>query len=368
MSGIDYSKWDHIVASESSFGSDISCSSCVEDARYSDLKRDNGVENYSGKPYSENEGNRKPRVVKLSQPSRVMIGPGGVQLSTGSDGYPKAMASPFQSEPSKGAKQNETSDQNQQLCSSNPNDAPFHPPKVPTSCETEEMKKCTGGDNKDAGEEEEENDEEILYRNLTLNGGREGDSHLWAQTDDTLTVSFIVPMDTRGKVVKRLCIYNKEGSHERESAANEEADEEKEKDISKNNEFVSASTIMRTQISISFASPHPLGELRQTFSYRIKTDDELLEGCWELLTLPKRELRVLVVHLFKEAIGAGITFWWDRCFVSDSTSVVDTRALASRRDTPSTAACKSEKAEVFQKVWKEAHEMFQDKMKQRCKK
>ncbi|CCW62097.1 unnamed protein product [Phytomonas sp. EM1] len=364
MPGIDYSKWDHIEVSTSSSLSDDGGSHGPEEAHHGDFQRDVCVESESGESYAGSGRDRRPRVVKLSGPSRVMIGPGGMQLSAGAEGYPSATASPFRNELSTCAKQLEgEGDDAKRLGSSNRNvELALHPANAPISCEVEKGKESGGDDDEH---------EEILYRNLILNGGREGNSHLWAQTSDTFTVSFIVPMDMRGRDVRSVRIYNEEVSEEGK--------------VSKQNGLPTAPTAKHSRIRILFASAYPLREafpsiadpqasssdylmeLCKTFRYGVKTDEDLLEGCWELITLHRRALRLLVVHLFKEPIGMGITLWWDRCFVSDVASVVDTRALESRRDLPySTAASsarKNEKGESFQEAWRKAHEMFHCKMK-----
>ncbi|KEG10919.1 Low complexity protein [Trypanosoma grayi] len=278
MSGIDYSKWDKFCESDESDGS----------------------EGASG----------RPSVTRLQYPSRVTVGPNGVHMETVP---PKATASPF----------NGTSDVTLTNCAiptttASAADAAAScnssvvPPSVPKSRQDDEME-----------------EDEMMYRNLTRNGAHEGESHIWSQTQDTASVSFILPtMQTKGKDIYnfRLC-------------AEEQPD--------------------RTSLCVlSFGVRGLQGERRFVFRYPVKVDDEVVEGCWQLHSLTTKSMRLMVVQLVKEPVGVGMSLWWDKCFLTDQTTV-DTTKISGRSDAAAA------RAEQFQKTWEEAHAEFKNRISER---
>ncbi|ORC92223.1 Low complexity protein [Trypanosoma theileri] len=276
MSGIDYSKWDKLSDSSASDNDD----------------NDNNYDNNEGKVTGD------PRVTQLQYPSRVTIGPDGIHMETMP---PKATVSPF-------GKTNATTTTT----------VPVQSSAIKTS--------------QDVYKNEQEEEDEMMYFNLTRNGGCEGDSHLWSQTRDTATVSFILPtMETKAKDICNFRLI-----------AEEQQD--------------------RTSVCVlSFSLRGIEGERRYVFRYPVKVDEDIVDGCWQLHSLPTRSLRLLIVQLVKEPVAMGMSLWWDKCFVTDQT-VIDTRKIADRNN--GAAA----RAEEFKKVWDQAHEEFKKRIDERQQK
>ncbi|RNF03684.1 Low complexity protein [Trypanosoma rangeli] len=278
MSGVDYSKWDKFCDSDESDGED------------------------------EVKGGR-PCVTRLQYPSRVTVGPNGVHMETPP---PLATASPFV-DGSVAAVAHNTATAVTAITN-------------PASGGELSLQQSAPKEVKDDDEAEED---AMMYYNLTRNGGREGQSHLWSQTRDTASVSFILPsMSTKAKDIVnfRLC-------------------SEEQPDGS-------------SVCVLTFSTRGVEAERRYVFRYPVKLDSDVVEGCWQLHSLPSRSLRLMVVQLVKEPVAVGMSLWWNRCFVTDQTTV-DTRTLADRSSTEAL------RGEQFQRVWQEAHEKFKKRIKER---
>ncbi|RNF11792.1 Low complexity protein [Trypanosoma conorhini] len=274
MPGVDYSKWDKFCDSDDSGG-------------------DEGAK--SGRPC----------VTRLQYPSRVTVGPGGVHMEASP---PLATASPFTGGSGAAAA----------AATARADPAPGGKPPSQQGAPKEV---------KDDAEAEAEEDE-MMYNNLTRNGGRERDSHLWSQTRDTASVSFILPsMATKAKDIVnfRLC------AEERPDGG--------------------------SVCVLTFSTRGVEEERRCVFRYPVKLDSDVVEGCWQLHSLPSRSLRLMVVQLVKEPVAVGMSLWWDRCFVTDRTTV-DTRTLADR------SGAEALRGEQFQRAWHQAHEEFKKRIKE----
>lgn len=285
--GIDYSKWDQLVCSSDE-------STCSDS------------ESHIGEPVFNNEAypsSGKATVTKLSYPSRVTVGPGGVHLHATP---PTATESPFRTVP-----------QPRELAPTTPMGEQTRP-AAPDAHAIEE--------------------EELLFHNLTRNGTREGNSHLWCQTADSVTVSFLVPLGTRSKHIGNFRVCNTDNP---------------------NDVPIRRTTIEFTVLPCDGSSATgPLSHIQRTFRYCVKDEEDLLAGSWQLLSIPSEGLRLMVVELFKEPVGSGITHWWDKCFVTD-TATVETTQLAGRG-----TASDTRKAELAA-VWTEAHDEFKRRLRKR---
>ncbi|EKF31642.1 hypothetical protein MOQ_004517 [Trypanosoma cruzi marinkellei] len=277
-SGIDYSKWEKFCESDESDGSD-------------------------GAP-----GN-KPRITRLKYPSRVTVGPNGVHME---NTPPIATTSPF----------------NEGI------DGTINKKTATAATTTTNTSSVMGphsqqNTRKDVRRDDEAEEDEMMYHNLTRNGGREGQSHLWSQTRDTASVSFILPsMSTRAKEIMNFRLYSEE-QPDRTSAC-----------------------------VLTFGVKGVEGERRFVFRYPIKVDNDVVEGCWQLHSLHSKSLRLMVVQLVKESVAVGMALWWDRCFVTDQTTV-DTRTLVDR------SGSEAVRGEQFQRAWEEAHEEFKKRVNER---
>ena len=331
MSGIDYSKWDRLECSSSSSSS-------------------SGGSDEEPRPNDEHtsSGDRgAPKVTRLEYPTHITLGPSGVQLGKAP---PKASATPFHPSVSqRQVPQLETSVQNAELTtgftssSTSPRDA------------TQQLHSNEEG--ADAADE----DEDLLYESLARNGGREGTEHWWSQTEDSATVSFLVPWETTAKMVTRFNLHevrdDTTGQHHAQL------------DVLIHTPAHSSTAVpLNVENADATFSPSSGGvvHLCKRFRYPIKLSEELVEGCWQLHRMPHRHVRLLVVEVFKEAIGQGMTLWWDRCFVSDSVAVIDTQKIPDRVQTAAAGGTAAQtKAEQFRQVWDDAHEEFRRRMRER---
>lgn len=334
MSGIDYSKWDKLNCSTSSSTSSRCDSDDVDEqsAQHTHRSRDGGNKNSNG----------APKVTRLKYPSRVTLGPSGVQLASAP---PKATASPFapslSEPPQRSTVRNEAANANANNGKS--------------------LTASNGGVEENLENEDDEDDEDLLYHSLARNGGREGTEYWWSQREDCATVSFLVPWDATAKDVTHFSLSEVQ-SETSSGPSHAQLD-------------VTVTVAPRRQTSTAQANeeqaPTESVSLRisKQFRYPIKLTDDLVAGCWQLHRMPRRHVRLLVVEVFKEPIGHGMTLWWDRCFVSDTVSVIDTQQIPDRVRGASGAAASGvaaqTKAEEFRKVWDEAHEEFRRRMKER---
>ncbi|GET92768.1 hypothetical protein, conserved [Leishmania tarentolae] len=333
MPGIDYSKWDKLTDSCSS-------TSDTDSEGYRDEKENHG----SG---------RAPQVTRLEYPSRVILGPNGVQLE---QVPPQASASPFRGT---SAAPQETHDGSVAAATCQINGAPpYAQPHTGA-----QQNNSHPADNRSGRQDDEQermdatdDDEDLLYESLARNGGREGFHHWWTQTEDTVTVSFLVPWETKGKWVTKFRLYE---------APSETAPES---ELHQAHLEIAIQAPPARPMSASGGPPAPPAPhlIHEVFRYPVKLSEDLIEGCWQLHFLPKRHLRLLVVQLFKEPVGLGMTLWWDRCFVTDTTSVIaDTQTIPDRKRRMEAMPALKGTVAQFRNVWEEAHEEFRRRMQQR---
>ncbi|KPA86230.1 hypothetical protein ABB37_00465 [Leptomonas pyrrhocoris] len=326
MSRIDYSKWDKLDCSSSGSNSDDD---------------DNGDEGHD--PNHRSCGTRgAPRVTRLEYPSGVTLGPSQVQLTKAP---PKASVSPFnpsappaQQNTSEGSKtdasQTEASGRSPLL-----NGQPPHAPLPAASIDATD------------------DDEDLLYECLARNGGREGTQHWWSQTEDSAVVSFLIPWETTAKMVTDFNL--------REVKDEASGQYRAQLDVTIQTAASHSGTAVQSNEEDPVATSAAMHLSRQ-FRYPVKLAEELVEGCWQLHRMPHRHVRLLVIEVFKEPIGHGMTLWWDRCFVSDTASVVDTQTIPDRVQRIAAAGPDAqEKAKQFRKVWDEAHDEFRRRVKAR---
>eukprot|EP00796_Vickermania_ingenoplastis_P005303 gene5303-3806_t len=160
-------------------------------------------------------------------------------------------------------------------------------------------------------------DDLLILRKLCNNGGREGNSHFWSQTADTVTVSFILPQGVKGKDILSFKVYETGNT---------------------------LTPLIRPTLEVSYKeSSGRVEKISKVFHFPLNLDQELLEGCWELKTVAS--IRFLIVQLFKKQVGQGICVWWDRCFSTDTESIINTSAIEGR----------SGNAERFHEAWNEGH-------------
>ncbi|AYU83056.1 hypothetical protein, conserved [Leishmania donovani] len=332
MPGIDYSKWDKLTGSGTSSGSE-----------YEGDRADK----------AHDDSSRSPQVTRLEYPSRVTLGPNGVQLE---QVPPKASASPF---PGTNAPPKETHNGSVAVAR-----CPIKEESSPAEHGTGAPKATSNSTGNTAGRRDEDqermdttdDDEDLLYESLARSGGREGSHHWWTQTEDTVTVSFLVPWETKSKSVTEFRLYEA-----RSTTAPESDLHQAHLEITI---LVPPACLMSASGGPS-ASAAPL-RIHQVFRYPVKLSEDLIDGCWQLHFMPRRHLRLLVVQLFKEPVGLGMTLWWDRCFVTDTTSVIaDTQAIPDRKRRMEATPGSKEKAEQFRKVWADAHEEFRRRMQER---
>lgn len=175
---------------------------------------------------------------------------------------------------------------------------------------------------------ETRDDDEILYECLSKNGGKEGDSHIWSQTDDSVTISFPIPLNIRAKDIFGFRIHEVE--------------------------IVRGGVILqRPQIEFSYKISDETVTVVKEFYYPLKLDEDLLNGCWELKTINNQ--RFLIVQVFKMLVAIGVVVWWDRCFSTD-TNLCNTNTIQSRKGT---------QGANFQQVWEEAHDLFKQRIAER---
>ncbi|CAJ1034772.1 hypothetical protein, conserved [Leishmania lindenbergi] len=334
MSGIDYSKWDKLI--------DSSSGSSDDDTQ---LELDRCDEGHRG-------GCRVPQVTRLKYPSRVILDSNGVRLE---EAPPKALASPFC-----GATAPPRETHSDSVLGAIPfNDESSHAESDTAAGNASSNSNVKTEGVRSAGQERldaTDDDEDLLYESLARNGGREGSHHWWTQTKDTVTVSFLVPWETKGKSVTGFRLYEARAA----TASGSELPY-----IHLEIAIQVLPTCLASASGGPPASPAPL-HIHEVFRYPVKLSEDLIDGCWQLHFMPKRHLRLLVVQLFKEPVGLGMTLWWDRCFVRDTISVIaDTHAIPDRMQQMEATPESKEKAEQFRKVWAEAHEEFRRRMQER---
>ncbi|KPI90262.1 hypothetical protein ABL78_0644 [Leptomonas seymouri] len=326
MSRIDYSKWDKFECS-SSGGSDESNNSDEEsDSRHHT---------------SGNHG--PPTVTRLEYPTCVSLGPSGVQLAKAPT---KASASPFNpTAPPAPQKQSEGNTGGMKASETFCRSSSPHENAVRAHLDEERI---------DAADD----DEDLLYESLARNGGREGAQHWWSQTEDCAIVSFHIPWDTTAKDVTEFHLHEIKDEESKQYRA--------QLDVTIQVSFPHADPAVYHSGTAGAISPPAVMHICKQFRYPIKLSEELVEGCWQLHRMSQRRVRLLVIEVFKEPIGQGLTLWWDRCFVSDTASVIDTQSIPDRvQRTAATGMCAREKAEQFRKVWDEAHEEFRRRRRER---
>ncbi|KAG5492670.1 hypothetical protein JKF63_01249 [Porcisia hertigi] len=334
MPGIDYSKWDR-----------LNCSSTSS----SDGSSDDDHDEYRG-------GSRSPRVTRLEYPSCVTTGPNGVQLVPPPR---EASTSPFLGINTQCTTTPGSSGASAFLM--NPGSSSADPGGTKGKG-TSDVTGSTIGTRQGGQERVDaaDDDEDLLYERLARNGGREGSHHWWAQTEDTVTVSFLVPWETNSKSVTAFRLY--EGG---EVPVQESGQRNAHLEITIHLPPARVASTSGAQA----APPSPL-YISKVFRYPVKLSEDLIDGCWQLHRMPKRHLRLLVVQLFKESLGLGMVLWWDRCFSTDTISVIaDTRTLPGRMQrAEATPGSRNDKVEQFRKVWADAHEEFRRRVQERKQK
>lgn len=383
MSAFDYSKWDALSATSS------------EDSEAADsggelnpVAAPANSSSSSMPPPASSGGDAADRLhaVKLTYPSRVTIGPDGVHTEQGRP--PRATASPFQPWPTPpvtdGVATTPTTDTT--------TTAATVTATAPAARHHAMVENANGNDD----------DDEILYYKLTENGGREGNSHLWAQTRERATVSLVVPFRTKASDIRGFRLRSDGNAFSRgNTAPNKEHDEEEEEEGTGARAALVTALTRRCAIAFSNereADTEEVADTRNrcefTFRYTVKTapardphneeatgshgavdtsadDDAFDASCWQLQTLPSLRLRLLVVHLTKEPVALGVHHWWDRCFATDTESIVDTTAIRARQQQQqgsggvATAAAAGAGPSAFRRAWEEAHASFRQRVRDR---
>lgn len=269
------------------------------------------------------------RVTTLPGASSVTIGPDGPRIRVTGKPQPKlAIASPFRPQ------------------------QPQPQPAVESRSSEKEAPREWTSEAKAAMIAEED---AMYWTELTRNGYEQKDSHLFAQSADTVTISFFVPLTTKGKDVTLFRVFESDHTSDR---------------------------IHPHCITFNVHRPHPsapgtgasadgvddspddsenITEL-VTLRHRVKLDEDLLLGCWSLHSFPSLHRRVMSVTLWKEYVatphdGGEVRLWWDKCLETDTESV-QTELIAER-------AGKLKQTLEFKRVWKEAHEQFQKRVSER---
>jgi hypothetical protein len=305
---VDYSKWDKLQYSDEE-GDDQSDrdGSLVDSEDEEPVKRPSVS---SSVPFAEDSGvGRRPVVTRLDHPSSISIGPSGIEVQH----PPKATASPFLAAPPL-------------VVATSPSDVEHAPLTLQTAPRAE-------GQAENVSEDADDLEDDLLVSKLTRNG-QNCDRYFWSQTREMATFVVVLPsLNVRGGNIHNFSI------------------------ISTGSSDVASDGAAR----VSFAVSAPDTGLVEPFSfslrYPIKTDEDTVDGCWQLHTLATKGMRLLVVELHKDPIGHQLYLWWDRACVGESP--IDTTKLEDRskeKMAPSNV----------QQVWDEAHEEFRRRNKDRA--
>lgn len=313
MAGIDYSKWDKMVAEMSS----------SDDDNTND--NDNGDEDvYHDAALSSKHAN----VTRLQKPSSVTIGPQGVTINPTSTTNTKSSLQHVQSScnaDSNNAQNANGEEKKQEIA---------HKPMSSSSSISTDLSSLLSG--------------------WTHNGGVHNFDYLWSQTAEEIVIRFLVPLHTKAKHVQigfekdknefhctvlaqhgREWILNKRFARKLKESVEEEAKLEWELcnvDIFNYNHD---------------ALKHTMQEILAASDVKAVDDDKVLIQYAQRLS----ECRFLKVTVEKERINERIIEWWDHVFVDD-TKIDLKRRIKDRK----TDACK------MNDVWKSAHQQFKQKV------
>lgn len=303
---VDYSKWDKLQYSDDDDQSEN------EDSLV-DSEDDEPVHRApasSSRPHSEDSGaGRRPVVTRLDHPSSISIGPSGIEVQH----PPRATASPFLASPP------------QRFAPSSQNETANAEPVSSTELVSKQADD-TIDDNCDDLEDD------LLLTKLTRNG-QKCERYFWSQTREMATFVVVLPSLTiRGGNIYNFSISSTGSSD------------------------VPVDGAARLSFAVSTPATGVVERFSFSLRYPIKVDEDIIDGCWQLHTLPTQQLRLLVIELHKDPIGHQLYLWWDRACVGETP--IDTTKLQDRsqeRMAPSSV----------QQVWDEAHEEFRRRNKER---
>ena len=235
----------------------------------------------------DDDDDHLPGVTRLDHPSSVVIGPKGVSVVNTA---PTATASPFGFQP-----------EARQADSVAPAGASLAIASSANDCQAEE--------------------DAMMLSSLTRNGLRlRNGGHMWGQTKTTVTIAFPVPVETKSRDVSGFGISDDERT---------------------------------LTFAVRNTSGHSLDEVKKfvlELRYPVNTSDDALAGCWQLVSLPSRSLRLLVFSFEKKSFGFASALWWERALSTDE-ELVDTSALEDRK-------LDAAKAQQVQNAWSEAQKEF----------
>jgi len=164
----------------------------------------------------------------------------------------------------------------------------------------------------------------------SLNGNKLGE-YVWSQTRDFLEVRFFVPKETRASEV-RIQLNSK-----------------------------SCKVYIKNEIFIEGLFLFDIHDTKDEMDKQDKfeshvensTDFDQLDIDWEIIEHPSVQGRVLVLVGLQKNPPKGLYNWWDKFFKRDE--AIDVQHLKGRRDPKD------------QEVWRTAHEMFKNKVKNQGK-
>lgn len=164
---------------------------------------------------------------------------------------------------------------------------------------------------------------------LFRNGAKEEGSHWWCQSEDRVTISFLVDPRVRAKDVSEVSLEEVKVNH-------------------------SGNDIIRPCLTFAIKSTtNEVTRVTKIFAFLLDLGAGDIESCWELQTIAGK--RFLLFSLQKKNVPNGVVVWWNRCFLDD-VSEVDTTTIADRKITSDTIK--------FKQMWEQAHESFKRARKQ----
>ena len=335
MSGIDYSKWDKIVAE---------MSSSDEDNTYPQVLPDQGpvgndINMSDFMQHDEELSSKLANVTRLKKPSSVTIGPQGTTINPKPTKPTKPKTNPLP--------------QSSNAANDDPLSLHLQKPYRPAPKKDDEKKQ---------NETETTEKEEILptiSMNLssllskwTHNGGIHKFEYLWSQTADELIIRFLIPSTTKGKHVK--INFNAESkqfkcniiSHGREWNVNKtfsrKLKESDEEDANLDWELCNVKIFN-----------YDNDKLKDTLKDILcLNDDEMNDKLCIEYASKLSSCRFLKLSLEKERINDRVIEWWDDVFVGDTK--IDLKQRIKDRKTD---------ANKMKDIWNKAHEQFKEKVK-----
>lgn len=279
---IDYSKWDRLEDSSASDDGDDDIVHSDDDERPAAT--------------ASSSSNQRPQVTRLERPSSISITPHGVVMN---DVPQRATATPFV-----GAVPAANTHSSERMTRASESTAP---PVVRSK------------------EDDQREEDEMMFHNLTRNGGSKPGSHLWAQSREDITVSFLMSsVQIRSANIASFRVVQSE--------------------TDENIFLLSFSVQGEVQLAREFQ-----------FRYPIVLEEET-SSSWQLHSLPSRSLRLLVLQVRKKPVAQGMYLWWEQCFVGDP--AIDTTKIEGRTQSS------VDRGLAFQQAWQAAHQEFRDKRKQ----